>query len=81
MRKIKNVIIVCDYAYVEGGATKVALQTVEALAKYTSLKVICFVGCGIPSNELLQSGADFVTLQMQDLLGNKSKIRDRKSVV
>lgn len=75
MRKIKNVIIVCDYAYVEGGATKVALQTVEALAKYTSLKVICFVGCGIPSNELLQSGADFVTLQMQDLLGNKSKIR------
>ena len=36
---IKNIIIICDYAYIEGGASKVAIQTALALSRQTNLKI------------------------------------------
>ena len=41
---LKNVIVVCDYAYVEGGAAKVAIQTALALSRETNLNVYFFAG-------------------------------------
>lgn len=72
--KIKNVIIACDYAYFEGGAANVAMQTVIALAKYTNYNIFCFAGCGEPCEELKKSGAKIVALRLPDLLGNKNKL-------
>lgn len=74
MEKLKNVVIVCDYAYFEGGAANVAMQSVLAFAKYTDLNVYCFAGSGEPCDELVKSSAEVIALKMPDLLGNKSKI-------
>lgn len=72
--EIKNIVIVCDYAFFEGGAANVALQSVLAFAKYTDLNVYCFAGNGEPCEALKDSRAKIVALEMPDLLGNKNKM-------
>lgn len=67
---IKNVVIACDYAYVEGGASKVAIQTAVALSKHTDWKVYFLAGCGEPCEELVNNGVEVVALRKPDLLGN-----------
>lgn len=74
MKKLKNIIIVCDYAFFEGGAANVAMQSVLAFAKYTDLNVYCFAGSGEPCEQLKNSRAKVIALNMPDLLGNKNKI-------
>ena len=74
MKELKNVVIVCDYAFFEGGAANVAMQSVLAFAKYTKLKVYCFAGSGEPCEELKNSGAKVIALGMPDLLGNKNRV-------
>lgn len=74
MNKIKNIVIVCDYAFFEGGAANVAIQSVLAFAKYTNLNVYCFAGCGEPCEQLEESRAKVVALKMPDLLGNRNKL-------
>lgn len=74
MKKIKNIVIVCDYAYFEGGAANVAIQSVLAFAKYTDLNIYCFAGCGDPCKQLNESRANVIALKMPDLLGNKNKL-------
>lgn len=71
---IKNVIIVCDYAYVEGGASKVAIQTALALDKYTDYNVFFFAGNGVPCDQLQKSSITVHSLNMYDLLSNPNKI-------
>ena len=39
MKPVKNVVIACDYAYVEGGAAKVAIQTAVLLSWQTDYNV------------------------------------------
>ena len=74
MKNLKNIVIVCDYAFFEGGAANVAIQSVLAFAKYTDLNVYCFAGNGEPCEELEKSRAKIITLKMPDLLGNKNKL-------
>lgn len=76
---IKNVVIVCDYAYIEGGAARVAIQTATALAKYTDLNIYFFAGCGEPCSELKDSRVKVITLMMYDLLGNPNRIDAMKN--
>lgn len=71
---IKNVIIVADYAYIEGGASRVAIQTAVELAKKTTLNIIFFAGCGEPCEELLENGITVKSIGMMDLLGNPNRI-------
>lgn len=75
MNKVKNLIVVCDYAFTEGGAANVAIQSVVALSKYTDLNVYCFAGNGIPCDELVQAGIKIKTLGLPDLLNNNHKIK------
>ena len=70
----KNIVIVCDYAYVEGGAAKVAINTAVSLSKYNDTNVYFFAGSGEPCEELLASKVHIKSLKMYDLLGNPSKI-------
>lgn len=74
MSKLKNIVIVCDYAFFEGGAANVAMQSVLAFSKYTDLNVYCFAGNGEPCNELKESRAKIIALKKPDLLGNKNKL-------
>lgn len=74
MTKIKNIVIICDYAYFEGGAANVAMMSVLAFAKYTNLNVYCFAGNGEPCEELKASRAKIINLGMPDLLRNKNKV-------
>lgn len=72
MKEIRNIVIVCDYAFFEGGAANVAMQSVLAFAKYTDLNVFCFAGNGQPCVSLKNSRAKIIALEMPDLLGNKN---------
>lgn len=74
MKILKNIVIVCDYAFFEGGAANVAIQSVLAFAKNTDLNVYCFAGSGQPCEEIEKSRAKVIALGMPDLLGNKSKL-------
>ena len=74
MKELKNIVIVCDYAFFEGGAANVAMQSVIAFAKYTDLNVYCFAGNGEPCSELKNCGAKVIALGMPDLLENKNRI-------
>lgn len=73
MKEIRNVVIVCDYAFFEGGAANVAMQSVLAFAKYTNLNVYCFAGNGEPCEALKNSRAKIIALKMPNLLENKNK--------
>ena len=74
MKNIKNIVVVCDYAFFEGGAANVALQSVMALAKHTNLNIYCFAGNGEPCDELKNSKVNVIALEMPDLLSNKNRL-------
>lgn len=74
MSFLKNIVVVCDYAYFEGGAANVALQTALALDKYTDLNIYCFAGNGEPCEQICESGVKVVALKMPDLKNNKNKL-------
>lgn len=71
---MKNIVVVCDYAYVEGGAAQVAIQTALAMSLCGDLNVWLLAGCGEPCEELQKSSVKTVSLHMPDLLGNPSRI-------
>lgn len=71
---IKNVIIVCDYGYIEGGASKVAQKTASVL-KEKGLNVFLFCAVGPVSNELNQSGINVICLEQDDILHERNKLK------
>ena len=73
MKRIRNVVIACDYAYVEGGAAKVAIQTAVLLSRLTDYKVYFIGGCGEACQELAESNVTCVLLGLPDLVQNPSK--------
>ena len=73
MNKVRNAVVACDYAYVEGGASKVAISTAVLLSRNTDLRVFFIGGCGEAAQELRDSGADCILLGLPDLLQNPSK--------
>ena len=73
MNKVKNIVVAGDYAYVEGGAARMAINTALLLAEKTDYNVIFFGGCGEPCEELQHSSVRCVTLGLPDLLQNPSK--------
>lgn len=90
---LKNIIIVCDYGYVEGGAARIAHETALAL-KQEGFRVIFFCAVSPVSETLTDNGIEVVCLEQSDILHEKSRIKgvlrginnkqakkDRKSVV
>ena len=73
MSRIRNVVIACDYAYVEGGAAKVAIQAAVLLSRLTDYKVYFIGGCGEACQELSDSEVTCVLLGLPDLVQNPSK--------
>ena len=70
---IKNVIIVNDFNYIQGGASKVAVETANLLSKSKEIKVYFFSGCGKKTNELNSNIIDVCTTQ-GEALHDKNKL-------
>lgn len=73
MKTIRNVVVACDYAYVEGGASRVAILTAVLLSRQTDYRVYFIGGCGEPAQELKDSSVTCINLGLPDLLQNTSK--------
>ena len=71
---VKNIVIVNDFDYVQGGASKVAIQTANLLSTNKKLNVYFFSGCSINSNELNSNIVNICTNQ-GEALRDKNKIR------
>jgi len=62
----KTIIILNDYAFVNGGASKVAIDEAVGLKK-TGARVIFFAACAPIADELANSGVEIVCLGQKDL--------------
>ncbi|MCB5725847.1 hypothetical protein LIQ52_11050 [Mitsuokella jalaludinii] len=70
-----NVIIVNDYAYVNGGASQIALHTAKSLA-YAGCDVYLFSAVG-PVDESLKNikRLNVICLHQSDILSNPSRLQ------
>ena len=72
---LKNVIVINDFDYVQGGASKVALQTANLLKEnYPELNVYFFSGCHNDTSILNKNVISICTNQ-GEALKDKNKIR------
>ena len=70
--KLKNIIIINDYARVEGGAAKVAISSALGLA-LAGYKVSYVFAVGPASNDLIHPNIQLIDLKQYDLLDNPSR--------
>lgn len=71
---IKRIIIFNDYAYVFGGASKVAIDSAVELAK-RGYDVTFFSGTGPESDLLAENNIKSICLNQPDMLSDKSKLQ------
>ena len=64
---LKNVIIVSDYGYIEGGAGRIAHETALSLKK-EGYRVCFFCGVGPVSEDLTGAGIEVTCLGQTDIL-------------
>ncbi len=71
-KKIKNVIIINDFNYVQGGASKVAIDTAEAL-KNKGINVIFF--SAVNQKEANIKGVTYISTNQCEALKEKNKLK------
>lgn len=71
---IKNIIIVNDYSFVEGGASNVALRSAIELKK-CGYNVTLFSAVGPPMEELKRYGVNCITTEQFDILNNTNRVQ------
>lgn len=64
-----TIVIICDYAFIKGGDTKVAITSAKALQK-RGYKVICFAGVEPIDEEMLNLGIEVICTKQFDILNN-----------
>lgn len=71
---LKNIIIINDYAFINGGAGKVAITSACSLAlKGYNVTLLCAVG---PIDDcLIKSGVHVVCLEQKDILLNPNRLQ------
>ncbi len=70
--KVKNIVIVNDFDFVQGGASKVAIQTAELLQK-EGLNVFFFSGTYSPKDHI--TGIKYISTKQGESLKSKNKIK------
>lgn len=70
--KVKSVVIVNDYDYIEGGASKVAIKTAELLVK-KNIDVYYFSGTNNPEKHI--KGVKYYSTNQGEALKSKNKIK------
>lgn len=71
---IKNIIIVNDYAYVNGGVGNVSISSALELVK-KGLNVYLFTAVGPVSDQLKKSNVNVICLNQYDILNNPSRVK------
>jgi len=69
-----NLIILNDYAYINGGAAKVAIDSAIGFAKQGH-RVIFFTAVGPIDPGLIKSGVKIIYLQQHDILNDPNRLR------
>lgn len=72
MSKLKTVVVVNDFDYINGGAAKVAINTAELLAK-SGIKVYFF--SATHNNKEKNSDIQYISTNQEESLKDKNKIR------
>ncbi|MFA6755259.1 MAG: glycosyltransferase [Bacilli bacterium] len=67
MNNIKNIIIIYDYGYINGGAAKVAINNAISLSKIDNLNVFYYCGSGPICEELIKSKVNIKCLNLNDI--------------
>ncbi len=71
-RKIKNVVIVNDFNYVQGGASKVAIETAKILQEQ-GIRVFFFSAVNKENEKI--DGVKYISTNQQEALKEKNKIK------
>ena len=74
MKKIKNLVVVCDYAYIEGGATSVAIQTALSMVDRIE-NVYYFSAVGPVCKELVNSDVYVICLNQNDINTEPNRLK------
>lgn len=73
MQSLKNIVIINDFDYVQGGASKVAIDTANLLVQNSKYNVYFFSGCSNGANEL-DNRINQICVNSGECLKNKNKI-------
>lgn len=71
---VKNVVVVCDYGYIEGGAARIAHETAIAL-QGAGKQVYFFCAVGPVSADLTEAGVEVTCLEQADILHERSRVK------
>ena len=71
-RKIKNVVIINDFNYIQGGASKVAIDTAKIL-KEQGIRVFFFAAVNKENEKI--TGVKYISTNQQEALKEKNKIK------
>lgn len=74
MKEIKNILIIHEYGSINGGASKVAIQSAIALAK-EGFRVTYFCACSPVDDELKANIDKVICLNQHDILTNPSRLK------
>lgn len=74
MDKVKNIIVVCDFGFIDGGAARIAIET-AILLKKANKKVTYFCAVGPVTDRLKDANVEVVCLNQSDILHEKSKLK------
>lgn len=78
MKKIKDVVVVNDFAYVQGGASKVAIDTANLLEK-NGYRVHFFTGQTNEKAAELNKNIHVISLEQPEALRDRNKLRGIKN--
>lgn len=70
---LKNIVILNDFAYVFGGAGKVAFSSARLLNKQ-GYRVIVFAAVGPVDKDIVGEGIEIVCLEQKDILNNENRL-------
>lgn len=74
MTDVKNIIIVNDFAFINGGTAMVAINSAIGLSKF-GYNVTFFSSVGPISSELTSAGINVICLNQNDILNDNSRVR------
>lgn len=73
MNNKKTIIIVNDFNYVQGGASKVAIQTAKILKNNTDYRIIFFSAVNKPEENI--DGIEYISTNQNEALNEKNKLK------
>ncbi|MCF7992566.1 MAG: glycosyltransferase [Thiohalocapsa sp.] len=73
-RCIEHVIVVNDHASINGGQTRIAIESALELVR-SGLRVTFFAACGPVDPRLYEAGIEVLCLQQHDILTDPSRLR------